>query len=130
MSDLLLSLWEEGWEPMTPIDMAAKEKYVLLLLTFPIINQEVAKIKTILCRLKTASYKLKPAKQCCGSGASRRLKVTVICLSEPESKLLITHPGRTIFIKDLKKFYRKSHGCINLRKEAPKSKEGIFKVPK
>jgi hypothetical protein len=30
MSDLLLSLWDEGWEPMTPIDMAAKEKYVLL----------------------------------------------------------------------------------------------------
>ena len=25
VSDLLLSLWEEGWEPMTPIDMAAKE---------------------------------------------------------------------------------------------------------
>jgi hypothetical protein len=24
VSDLLLSLWEEGWEPMTPIDMAAK----------------------------------------------------------------------------------------------------------
>jgi hypothetical protein len=47
MSDLLLSLWEEGWEPMTPIDMAAKEKYVLFLLTFPIINEEVAK-KTIL----------------------------------------------------------------------------------
>jgi hypothetical protein len=48
MSDLLLSLWEEGWEPMTPIDMAAKEKYVLFLLTFPIINEEVAKKKTIL----------------------------------------------------------------------------------
>jgi hypothetical protein len=47
MSDLLLSLWDEGWEPMTPIDMAAKEKYVLFLLTFPIINQEVAKKKQL-----------------------------------------------------------------------------------
>ncbi len=55
--------------------------------------------------------------------ASRKLDDNVFVVKlDPEPYLRITAPATDLyyFIKDLKTFYRKSHGSINLRKKVQK----------